>query len=85
MGLNAGTGSGATTTTRVMTGGTAKLDYQIFRNASHTTNRGDTIGTDTKGATGTGAIQILTVYGQIPAAQLPPVGSYADTITVTVI
>jgi len=84
VGLNAGTGSGATTTTRIMTGGTGSLDYQIFQNATHTTNWGDTIGTDTKLGTGTGTIQTLTVYGQVPAGQFPPVGSYADTITVTV-
>ena len=84
VGLNAGTGNGGTTTTRVMTGGTGRLDYQIFQNATHTSNWGNTVGNDTKAGIGNGAVQTLTVYGEIPAGQFPPVGSYADTVTVTV-
>jgi len=33
--------------------------------------------------TGTGGVQTLTVYGQLPANQNGPPGSYSDTITVT--
>jgi spore coat protein U domain-containing protein, fimbrial subunit CupE1/2/3/6 len=84
VGLNAGTGTGATTTTRVMTGGTGTLDYQLFQNAAHTTNWGNTVGNDTVEGRGSGLEQTLTVYGQIPSGQFPPAGSYSDTITVTV-
>ncbi len=42
VGLNAGTGSGATTTTRVITGGPGKLDYQLFQNVARTINWSDT-------------------------------------------
>ncbi|MGH7084442.1 MAG: Csu type fimbrial protein [Acetobacteraceae bacterium] len=84
VGLNAGTGSGATTTTRVMTGGPGTLDYQLFQNVAHTINWGNTLGTDTASGEGNGHSQTLAVYGRIPAGQFPPIGSYADTVTVTV-
>jgi len=34
--------------------------------------------------TGTGAAQVLTVYGRIPANQTALIGNYTDTVTVTV-
>jgi len=82
--LNAGTGSGATTTTRVMAGPSgAKLNYQIFQNSTHTTNWGNTSGTDTVSITGTGA-KTTTAYGLMAAGQAPTPGSYTDTITISV-
>lgn len=84
VGLDAGTATGATVTNRSMTGPTsALLGYKLFSDASHTTNWGNTVGTDTKAGTGNGAVQTLTIYGQIPAGQLVRPGSYADTITAT--
>src|SRR3954451_25144547 len=48
VGLNAGTGTGATVTTRKMSGpGGAVLNYGLFTYNTHTTNWGDTVGTDT--------------------------------------
>ena len=81
-GLSAGTGVGATTTTRKMTGpGSATLSYQLFQNASHTTNWGNTPGTDTvSGTPGT----TLNIYPQLAAGQNNAPGTYTDTITVTV-
>lgn len=84
LGLNAGTGTGGTTTLRVMTGTPAGLlNYQLFQNAGRTTNWGNNPGTDTVAGTGTGLPQLSTVYGRIPSGQNQPAGSYADTITVT--
>jgi spore coat protein U-like protein len=72
-------------TSRSMTGPVAALlHYSLFSNAGRTTNWGNTVGTDTLAGTGSGAAQLLTVYGQIPAAQFPRPGSYADTITATI-
>ena len=80
--LNAGTGSGATTTTRVMTGPNgAILKYQVFQNSSRTTNWGNTTGTDTVTGTGTGSNQTINAYSQILAGQLVQPGSYSDTIS----
>ena len=85
VGLSAGLATGATVTSRSMTGPVAALlHYSLFSNAGRTTNWGNTVGTDTLAGTGNGAAQPLTVYGQIPAAQFPRPGSYADTITATI-
>lgn len=84
IGLNAGTSAGATVTTRKMTGPAGQLlGYGLFRDAAHTQNWGNTIGTDTQSGTGTGAEQIFTVFGDLPASQFVGAGSYADTITAT--
>lgn len=85
VGLNAGTASGATVTTRKMTGGADLLGYSLYRDAAHTTNWGNTPGTDTPAATiAASTASNLTVYGRIPGGQNVTAGAYADTITVTV-
>lgn len=85
VGLNAGVATGATVTTRQMTGPSgATLNYALYQNSGETTNWGNTSGTDTVSGTGNGAAQSLTVYGQIAAGQYPAAGSYTDTVTATV-
>ncbi len=85
VGLNAGLATGATVINRSMTGpAAALLHYKMFSNSGHTTNWGNTVGTDTLPGTGSGATQPLTVYGQVPAGQFVSPGSYTDTITVNV-
>ncbi|MGC1422516.1 MAG: spore coat protein U domain-containing protein [Terracidiphilus sp.] len=84
VGLNAGTATGATVTTRKMTSGAHTLNYSLYSNSAHTTNWGNTVGTDTVAGSGTGANQSLTVYGQIPGAQTLFPGSYSDSITATI-
>lgn len=85
VGLSAGTASGATVTNRSMTGpNSAKLGYKLFRDSGRTLNWGNTVGTDTVSGTGSGSVQSLTVYGQLPGGQYVAPGSYADTITATV-
>src|ERR1700722_8945936 len=71
IGLDAGTATGATVTTRKMTNGAATVSYSLYSNAGMTTNWGNTVGTDTVAATGNGASQSYTVYGQIPAQTTP--------------
>jgi spore coat protein U-like protein len=84
VGLSAGNGTGATVTTRQMKGvSPAVLAYGLFTNTTHTTNWGNTVGTDTVAGTGTGAAQGLYVYGQIPAGQNVAPGSYSDVIVAT--
>jgi spore coat protein U-like protein len=85
VGLNAGTATGATVTTRQMTGpASSLLNYALYSNAGRTTNWGDTVGADTVAGTGTGAAQTLTVYGRLPSGQFNTPGGYTDTITATV-
>jgi spore coat protein U-like protein len=84
IGLNAGTSSGATVTTRKMTSGANTISYALYSDVGMTSNWGQTIGTDTVSSTGTGAVQSFTVYGQVPAQPTPAPGVYSDTVTVTV-
>lgn len=87
IGLNAGTATSATVTTRKMTGtgaSPATLSYSLFSDSARTVNWGNTVGTDTKSGTGTGSDATFTVYGRIPIQTAPKPDTYSDTITVTV-
>ena len=84
--MNAGTGVGATLTTRKMTAisGTT-LNYGTFTDAAHTSTWGDgTGGTATVTGIGTGLPQVANAYGRVFPGQTSSTGAYADTITVTV-
>lgn len=84
--LDAGTGQGATTRLRRMSGNVGSVDYGIFVDAGRTTPWGDGAnGTVKRAATGTGQAQSLTVYGRIPSGQSPQAGTYTDQVTVTVL
>lgn len=84
IGLDAGTGTGATVATRKMTSGGATINYSLYTDSGRTTVWGNTVSTDTVAATGNGAAQSYTVYGRVPAQTTPAPATYADTITVTV-
>jgi spore coat protein U-like protein len=84
IGLDAGTGAGASVTTRKMTSGGATVNYKIFSDAGRTTVWGNTVSTDTVSAVGNGAAQNYTVYGRVPPQTTPAPGTYTDTVTVTV-
>jgi spore coat protein U-like protein len=83
--LDAGTYSGATTSTRRLTGSVSgsSLGYQLYSNAGRTTAWGSDDGTDTVAGTGNGSAQTLNVYGRITTAQYPDPGSYSDTVVAT--
>ena len=82
--LDQGAGSGATTSTRKMTGSGATVSYNLYRDSARTQNWGNATGTDTVAGTGNGAAQTLTVYGRVPAQSTPAPGSYSDTVNVTI-
>ncbi|APH54627.1 Protein U precursor [Granulibacter bethesdensis] len=85
IGLNAGTGSGASVSNRKMTlNSTSTLPYFLYSDSARTNNWGNTPNQDTVSGTGNGSAQSLTIYGRIQAGNYPNPGSYADTITVTV-
>jgi len=84
VGLSAGTGTGATVTTRYMTNGSNTLGYSLYQDAGHANVWGTTIGTNTVLSTGTGLAQTFTVYGLIPASEYVAPGSYTDTVTATI-
>jgi spore coat protein U-like protein len=85
IGLNAGTGAGATVANRKMTGpGAATINYSIYQDAGFTTVWGNTIGTDTQSITSNGTQNSWSVYARVPAQNTPAPGTYTDTITVSV-
>lgn len=85
VGLNEGTASGATTTSRSMTGPRgALLGYKLFQDSSRSLNWGNTPGVDTVSGHGNGNAKTFLVYGQLPGGQGAPSGAYVDTITVTI-
>jgi spore coat protein U-like protein len=83
LGLNAGSGSGATVANRKMTNGATTVNYSLYSNTSRTTVWGNTVGTDTVAGTGTGNNQVLTVYGRVPTQTTPAPATYTDTVTLT--
>jgi spore coat protein U-like protein len=82
--LDAGLGTGATTTTRKMGLLTNTVNYQLFRDASRSQNWGNTGGTDTVSGSGSGLISNHTIYGRISTGQYVGIGAYVDTVTITV-
>lgn len=84
VGLNAGTTSGGSTSTRLLTSGSETVAYKMFSDSARTTNWGNTVGTDTVAGTGNGSQQTLTIYGRVPAQTTPGPATYNDTVTVTV-
>jgi spore coat protein U-like protein len=75
--MDAGTGAGATVTTRYMTSTSgAELAYQVFQDSAHTTNWGNTTTTE---VSGTGN-KTVYAYGVIIAGQYVTPGTYTDTL-----
>lgn len=86
VGLDAGTGTGSTGTTRFLAGSGGNTDTVAF-NLYRTPGSGvwgNTQGTDTAAGTGNGTPQALTVYGEVPMQKSPTPDSYKSTITATV-
>ncbi len=83
--LDAGTGSGATVASRKMTGPLSQtLNYSLYQDSARTTPWGTLSALQAVAGIGSGAVQALTVYGRVTAAQTPGAGTYSDTITVLV-
>jgi spore coat protein U-like protein len=85
IGFNAGTTTGGTIATRLMTGpASATVQYSLYTTAARTVVWGNTVGTDTVAGTGNGASQAFTVYGRVPTQTTSAPGNYTDTVTATV-
>ncbi|MES2913413.1 MAG: spore coat U domain-containing protein [Pseudomonadota bacterium] len=86
--LDAGTGTGATTSARKLTFGTNTMTYTLFSDSGRTQNWGNVQNTDTVAAsaatTTIGAVKTFTVFGRLPANQTATAGVYSDTVQVTV-
>lgn len=84
IGLDAGTGAGATTATRKLTGGAGTLNYSLYRDGARTQVWGNSAGSDTVAGVGTGVPAEYSVYGRIAPKQPARRGAYTDVITVSV-
>ena len=84
VGLDQGSGAGATTTMRMMTGSAATLiPYGLFQNAALSINFGNTVGSDTAAGTA-GASRAIVVYAEVPGRSSPAAGTFADIVNVTI-
>jgi spore coat protein U-like protein len=84
IGLGPGTGQGATTYNRSMTAGPYRLSYSLYSDAARTKIWGNNAGIDTVSGVGDGTPQIISVYGRVPAGNVPGVGIYADTVVASI-
>jgi spore coat protein U-like protein len=74
----------STGTQRALLGTDAStVNYNIFTDFAHTIPWGNIDGVDALAGTGTGATQIITVFGQVPSQTGIVDQAYADTVTVT--
>lgn len=80
--LSAGNG---TVTSRLLVSDGHSLEYNLYTDSTRTVVWGDgSSGTSVVSGEDAGSGTDHTVYGRIPAGQNPLVGTYTDTITVTV-
>lgn len=87
--ISLSTGGSGSFTPRKMSSGANQLNYNLYKEASHTTIWGDGTGgtgifTDNVTIAVLGTSIDHAIYGRIPAGQYVPAGGYTDTITVTV-
>ncbi|MET3441077.1 spore coat protein U-like protein [Variovorax paradoxus] len=68
---------------RAMASGTYRLKYNVFTEPSRTIVWGDGTG-GSSSVTGSGTAATIPLFGRIPARQNVGVGSYTDTLIVTV-
>ena len=78
--LSAGQG---TFTNRTLLNGTHSMNYNLYTDSLHSQVWGDGTGA-THTVAGSGTSASYSVYGEIPALQNAYVGSYADSVVVTV-
>jgi len=86
IGLGAGGGSGATVAERRMTKDAQTLTYSLYQDLARNTVWGDDfdVGGNAVSAVGDGLSQSHTLYGRIPKGQNVNIGTYTDTVLVTV-
>ena len=81
--LNGGLSGASDPTARTMTTGGQAVTYGLYQNNGRTTPWG-TQASATLGGTGNAATQAIPVYGRVPVQATPPVGTYSDTVVVSI-
>ena len=83
--LDAGTSGQITARKMQRSGGGGTVGYGLYTSMAHSTVWGDgTAGTSMQTGTGSGNMDVLTLYGYVPAQATPLPGTYSDTITATI-
>lgn len=77
-------GSSGTYTERTMLNGQHSLSYNLYTTATHSFIWGDGSGNSTTVSGLAANTQTQDIYGRIPPGQDVAVGSYGDTITITI-
>ncbi len=77
-GLNSASGQ------RRLQGPGGYLNYELYRDAQRTSRWGNSSGYNDVSGVGNGQPQVLTVYGRVPAQSTPGVGTFTDTVVVTI-
>lgn len=80
--LNGGLSGATDPAARKMTSGAEAISYGLFQNGARSTPWG--VSTNALGGTGSASVQTIPVYGRVPVQPTPSVGTYSDTIVVSV-
>jgi len=94
VGLDAGTGLGASINSRKMSNGSNQLSYNLYQDSARTVTWGDAYDSSSGcsnrddsnfiSMVGTGLSQSIPVYGRVFANQRPNPGVYNDNVTITI-
>jgi spore coat protein U-like protein len=83
--LDGGSSTNVGARTMQRSGGGGAVGYQLYLDSQDKTAWGDgSAGTTMVTGTGSGAAQIIPVYGVVPVQGTPAPGTYSDTITATI-
>ena len=82
VGLNGGLSGATDPTQRQMTFGTSFITYGLYQDMNHSMPWGSTA--NVASGTGTSISQPYPVYGLVPVQATPPIGTYSDTVVVSV-
>ena len=82
--LNGGLTGAVDPTQRKMSFGANTITYGLYQNVGHTSPWGSSSGVNVAAGTGTSLSQPFPVYGHVPPQATPPLGTYSDTIVVSV-
>jgi spore coat protein U-like protein len=82
--LNGGLTGAVDPTQRKMASGANTIAYGLYQNVGHSSPWGSSPGVNVAAGTGTSLSQPFPVYGHVPPQATPPLGTYSDTIVVSV-
>jgi spore coat protein U-like protein len=83
IGLNLGSNASGSTR-RLANGGGGFLTYELYSDSGRSTVWGNSGGALVNYSASSNAAEAFTVYGRIPGAQNAAIGSYSDSVTITV-